>query len=278
MELTIVYRVASINKYLGFGKAVIQRLKKTSVKRNLYYEIKERVVEETLDNNRINKVNRLCKVYGLNSTKDIRARLIEILDERVFYHKDKFVAPVLHAELCKLEVKKSGKVEHSDNYHDDNLFSYLMALYVWYDGKNLMENFGIHKTTIKTDENEELEDFEDGIEAEKDSNVEILSKDIDEDDAILLEQQQFLESSARIKLGYMYNNELYTNELNLIDMKIKSDPVFRQAYNEKYNTDVSNTGIRSFITLPESVFLDDEDIELQEKNKNGNLSNIFNLM
>jgi len=279
MELTIVYRVASINKHLGFGKSVVQRLKKTSVKKNLYYEIKERVIEEHRDDNRIDKINKLCKVYGLNSTKDIRARLIEILDERVYYHKDKFIAPILHAEMCKLEVKKSGKVEHADNYHDDNIFSYLMALYVWYDGHNLMENFGIHKTTIKTDDNEDYEEFEDGIESDiKRNNIDIQSNELDEDDIILAEQLKYIEDASRYKLGYMYNNELYMQEQQELDLKMKSDPVFREAYSKKYNAPVGDTGIRTFITIPQDVFLDDDYQEEKERNKNGNLSNIFNLL
>jgi hypothetical protein len=67
-------------------------------------------------------------------------------------HKDKFISPTLHKELTGLEVKKNGKVEHSDLTHDDQIFSYLMALYVWYEGKNLRELFGIEKFGIKTEE------------------------------------------------------------------------------------------------------------------------------
>jgi hypothetical protein len=42
-----------------------------------------------------------------------------------------------------------------------------MALYVWYEGKNLMENYHIQKGTIKTDEDLEIEEYEmeDALEA-----------------------------------------------------------------------------------------------------------------
>jgi hypothetical protein len=106
----------------GFGIAVVQRLCKTSVKKNLYWELKEKVVEEEFAGAFHNKHKRLLKVYGLDSTKAVRARLIEILMERVRYHKDKFIAPILHTEMQSMEVKKTGKVEHSDNSHDDNVF------------------------------------------------------------------------------------------------------------------------------------------------------------
>ena len=142
----------------GYGVAVIQRLCKTSVKKNLYWEIKDKVIEEEFDGTRNIKRTAKVKVYGLDSNKAIRARLIEILYERVKYHKDKFIIPILHKEMCGMQVKKNGKTEHSDNTHDDNVFSYLMAMYVWYDGKDLVEKFGIRKNTIKTDEDIEIVD------------------------------------------------------------------------------------------------------------------------
>ena len=76
---------------------------------------------------------------------------MEILRERMDNHKDKFVTRQLYDEFIGLEVKRNGKIEHSANTHDDLTFSYLMALYVWYEGKNLKENFGITKQGIKTD-------------------------------------------------------------------------------------------------------------------------------
>ena len=45
VELTTNYRVASIIKLIGFGISVIQRLCKTSVKKNLYWEVKDKVIE-----------------------------------------------------------------------------------------------------------------------------------------------------------------------------------------------------------------------------------------
>ena len=62
-----------------------------------------------------------------------------------------------------MEIKRNGKVEHSDATHDDQVFSMLMALWVWYEGVNLGERYGIKKTTIKTDDevDEALDYFND---------------------------------------------------------------------------------------------------------------------
>ena len=143
-------------KLKGFGRSVIQRLVKTNVKKNLYFEIKDKVIEETVTGHMVTKRNALVKCYGLNSNREVRARLIELLYDRVNYHKDKFIAPILHQEMTGMVVKRTGKVEHSDQTHDDQVFSYLMALYVWYDGKNVMENWNLVKNTLRTDEDEEI--------------------------------------------------------------------------------------------------------------------------
>ena len=84
--MTIDYEVTFIIKLIGFGSAVIQRLVKTSVKKNLYWEIKDRVVEESYNGTRVQKQNRKVKVYGLDSTKSVRARLVEILMETISFN------------------------------------------------------------------------------------------------------------------------------------------------------------------------------------------------
>lgn len=73
-------------------------------------------------------------------------------------HKAKFISPIIYNELCTLEVKKNGKIEHSATAHDDQIFSYLMALYIWYEGKDLMERYGLEKGTLYTDEDVTVED------------------------------------------------------------------------------------------------------------------------
>ena len=123
VELTTNYRVASIIKLSGFGVSVVQRLCKTSVKKNLYWEVKDKVIEETYNGVRMDRKPRKVKVYGLDSNKAVRSRLIEILVERVTYHKDKFVAPILHNEMRAMEIKKNGKVEPPDKSHDDEVLS-----------------------------------------------------------------------------------------------------------------------------------------------------------
>lgn len=152
MEVTKSIELRSILNIKGFGLSVIAKLKETKVKKNLYYEIKDKVVEEVMQHGRLVRMSRRTKVYGVNNTHEVRDKLVELLKERVSLHKDKFISPTIHKELTGLEIKRNGKVEHSDLTHDDTISAYLMALYPWYEGHNLKELFGIEKTHIKTED------------------------------------------------------------------------------------------------------------------------------
>ena len=263
----------------GFGAAVVQRLCKTSVKKNLYWEIKDKVIEEAFNGTRMQARPRKVKVYGVDSTKAVRARLIEILMERVMYHKDKFISPILYDEMRAMEVKKSGKVEHSDKTHDDQVFSYLMALYVWYEGKNLVENFGIRKTTLKTDQNDEFTEdaFEDAIEKrEKLDYNNIIRDDIDSDklneiyeDLEWISGQKFVTSD---QLQAAQSMELYNGRNKL-------------AYNDKNAAKAMSNSVTMGVvlnpiesspmvfqtSLPDKLFLDDDygSYDLDDYDSNG---------
>ena len=187
LELTKLYRVASIKKLKGYGASVIAKLLETDLKPNLYFEIKDRIIEEKNDGIRVVKKKQKTKVYGLDSSKDKRDLLIEILRERVQYHKDKFVSPNIHDEMQHMETKRNGKVEHSSTSHDDQVFSYLMALYVWYEGVELRERYNIQKSAIKTDD-----DIDEPINSVTDNNspiveeIEFIQRDKDDEVANMI--------------------------------------------------------------------------------------------
>jgi cytochrome P450 len=98
-------------------------LLKTSIKKNLYYEIKERRDEEVINGINIKRPARRVKVYGSTSGKKKRDDLISILHQRVQHHRDKFMTREIYDELCTMVVKPNGKVEHADDAHDDLVFS-----------------------------------------------------------------------------------------------------------------------------------------------------------
>ena len=257
----------------GFGIAVVQRLCKTSVKKNLYWELKEKVIEEEFRQGMHNKHKRLLKVYGLDSTKAVRARLIEILMERVRYHKDKFICPDLHREMQSMEVKKSGKVEHSDNSHDDNVFSYLMAMYVWYDGKNLAENFGIRKTTIKTDENIDMEEaqFEDALESGINVDYSRIIEDEDEISDINRDLEWLEHDAKNFKTARQLKEDQYIQKIEDYNRIISQDRNLQEKLDNmemgvvSYKQYMSN----SYMDLPDSIFDMDQDFSGYDLNGNG---------
>lgn len=271
----------------GFGRAVVQRLVKTSVKKNLYWEVKDKVVEESYNGVRVQKQNRKVKVYGLDSTKSVRARLIEILMERVMYHKDKFVAPILLEEMKAMQVKKNGKVEHSDRSHDDQVFSYLMALYVWYDGHNLIENFGVRKTTIKTDADEDIEsvEIEDAIEAKEKIDFNGSTFEVKEEIAAELE---WIEKDSRFITTEDLVASQFIGKINARNIILANDKNAAASLEIDTGINVVNMGYavsQQVVTLPNSLFntdyddtdYDDESIQ-QHSVLAGNLSKFYDML
>lgn len=255
MELTIEYRVASIFKHKGFGSTVIAKLIKLGLKKNLYYEIKDVTVEERQDGVHAYKQKIRTKVYGLNSTREIRKLLIDILIERVENHKDKIISPIIYNELLGMEIKRNGKVEHSASTHDDQVFSMLMALYVWYEGVNLSERFGIKKTSIKTDD-----EVDEQIDYYNDDTVEIVDH-FNSDDELSDQIEQDI-NSAIAAGGISLNDFLKQREETekaYLDQLIRT-PLGEKAYRQKYSIpdDVPienhiNNGTQE--NIPDRVFL-----------------------
>lgn len=258
----------------GFGRGVVQRLVKTSVKKNLYREERDKVIEEAFNGVRLNKVKKRVMVYGTTSTKDVRARLIEILFERVRYHKDKFISEMILNEMKSMTVKKNGKIEHMDKAHDDQVFSYLMALYVWYDGKNLANNWHIEKSTIKTDQNIELDEdlFEDALEVKEHVPLENTIYDEGTEAAEAMKwieanshfvnsnliKEKEVEQTERLRYNILANNkqarEKYANERSI-------DPAM-------FENDNGN----NYVTLPMSIYTGYDDTDFSYSDDDNDLN------
>ena len=239
---------------MGFGASVLAHLIKSRIKRNLYYEIKDRVVEERFDGINTVKKTKRTKVYGFDETKESRNKLMEILRDRMEHHKGKFVSPIIYNELTTLEVKKNGRIEHSSNTHDDQVFSLLMALYVWYEGKNLMESFGIEKGTLYTDADQES-DYGDLEESHRSIMEDIDLDDLDDENNVNRDLKE-LQSVNAILYKDWEESERVKNKKAMDDLL--NTRLGRKAYSEKFHIDeddIKTTG-NVFYVIPDSVFLD----------------------
>lgn len=213
----------------GFGSSVLQMLLRTSVKKNLYYEIKDRVDEEQFDGVTVRRKPRKCKVYGATSSHKKRNELIELLHQRVQHHRDKFLTKEIYDELCTMVVKPNGKVEHADDAHDDLVFSYLWALYVFYHGEDLATRFHLMKTEIYTDDHYDETSYileEEYMENDYlDPNV---FKDATDKTAQMVDEQlEYLKSTKRITMEDFYKMQEVEEQKAL--EKIRSSKPGREA-------------------------------------------------
>ena len=161
-----------------------------------------------------------------------------------------------------MQVKKDGKVDHSQNTHDDNVFSYLMALYVWYDGVDLVEKFGIRKNTIKTDEDIEIVEGDIDTYQEKKEQLDLHQLEYDDvdDPNDLNSAYQFIEESKNFKTARQLHDETYLAELAQRETILTYNTAAREAYCKKNNIDPANfttntLGIdQSMVVLPDNLF------------------------
>lgn len=263
--------IVNVERNGGFGSSVLQTLIKSKIKRNLYYEIKDRIIEERYDGLKSERKTKKCRIYGLDETKNTRELLMEILRDRMDNHKNKFISPIIYEELCTLEVKKNGRIEHASNAHDDQIFAYLLALYVWYEGENLMERFGLEKTTIYTDASIE-EEF--GLNEEfKD-----ISSSIDEDVEEVTQQINYINSNKTTLYNDWLDSE-YNKDRDALNQLINNDKIAMRSYIEKYSMDPDELPTSTTLyTIPDNVFNDfyddkEDSISVEQKR----INNILNI-
>ena len=251
--------VVNIERNGGFGSSVIARLLQTSIRKNLFYTIKDKVVEERVLGTTIHKRTQKTKIYGSDSTKDEREQLMEILRDRVDHHKDKIISPIIYEELCGLEVKKSGKIEHSSNTHDDQIFSWLWALYIYYCGGDLMNNWGITKRVLRTDA--DLEEAVVDIHEDSENVVEDLDL-LDNED--INDQIDTIKNAPGQKLYEDWIKEETRKDDECMD-KLLRNKVVQKSLEERYHLLVPQAN-QSIQTIPTEVFMnfnkeEDENID-----------------
>lgn len=222
----------------GVGTGTLAQLMKSRIRNNLYYEIKERTIEERLGfGTKSNKRKQITKVYGVDNSKDVRERLMDLLTDRVRDHYDKFISPILLEELKNLELKKTGRIDHSANSHDDGLFSYLYSIYPLYYGKNVRENWHIDIPTLRTADDEAQEIFQDYTATESIGIVKDI-ENLDNDDMI----KDQLSKLDKTKLYQQFLAEQKAENDEAMN-KILKTQIGRDAYSRQYNINKDQMGI-----------------------------------
>lgn len=222
----------------GVGTGTLAQLMKSRIRNNLYYEIKERTIEERLGfGTKSNKRKQITKVYGVDNSKDVRERLMDLLTDRVRDHYDKFISPILLEELKNLELKKTGRIDHSANSHDDGLFSYLYSIYPLYYGKNVRENWHIDIPTLRTADDEAQEIFQNYTATESIGIVKDI-ENLDNDDMI----KDQLSKLDKTKLYQQFLAEQKAENDRAMNEILKTQ-IGRDAYSRQYNINKDQMGI-----------------------------------
>lgn len=259
--------VVNIERNGGFGSSVIARLLQTSIRKNLFYSIKDKVVEERMTGATVQRRTQKTKVYGSDSTKTDRENLMEILRDRVEYHKDKIISQTLYDELCGLEVKKSGKIEHSSNTHDDQIFSWLWALYIYYNGGDLMNNWGITKRILRTDA-----DLEEAVvDIQEDTKNVVQELDILNDPEIE-EQLNIINQAPGKQLYEDWMQEEYRKDSECMD-RLLANKAVQLSLAERYHI-VSKQNSQPMQTIPTEVFLNFHNDDMGEYRDTVNVGNL----
>lgn len=271
----------NLNIY-GFGSSVIQMLLKTSIKKNLYYEIKDRADEEVFDGTSVRKRTRKVKVYGSTSSHTKRNQLIELLHQRVQHHRDKFNTKEIYDELCTMVVKPNGKTEHADDAHDDLVFSYLWALYVFYYGQDLATRFHLMKTEIYTDDHYDETSYSLEEEYMEGENIDpSIFRSEDPATQLAEEQLKILNSAKSITFEDLYKQQVLEDQ-NALN-KLQMTPYGREAISKAYHVPVDYLEKQSkmgYVNIMDDINKNFYEDENTDPNKDprlvGNLSDMFN--
>lgn len=131
------------------GAGILDHLSYSSIANNIYFDDAKDLVEKAMSENETTEsvLKRQAaerSFYGVWTGPQSRPEMFTILADHIYNHKDKFIGEFLVRDITRLIQKPNGKIEAGSGFHDDSVMSYLIAMYVYYHGNNLML-FGFNK-------------------------------------------------------------------------------------------------------------------------------------
>ena len=139
------------------GEAVLDHLRETDIRANIYFDNSKDSVADGIDDKLdaegfVKREAARRKLYGIWTGGKSRERMFSLLEGHINEHKDKFIGEYIIDDLMKLVRTSTGKIAAGPGFHDDNIMSFLMCLYLYYFGNNL-HRFGFLRGQVP-DENE----------------------------------------------------------------------------------------------------------------------------
>lgn len=129
------------------GESIISDLRETIIAPNLYFDNSKKI-GPTVDakvsaKGFLEEEAQRRRAFGVWTGRDTRPMMMDLLEMVVKEQKDRLSGKNVVEDIIKLEIKK-GKIQASPGAHDDCVMSYLIALFVYYYGKNL-GRYGLQK-------------------------------------------------------------------------------------------------------------------------------------
>lgn len=122
------------------GESIISDLRETIIAPNIYFDNSKKI-GPTVDakvsaKGFLEEEAQRRRAFGVWTGRDTRPMMMDLLEMVVKEQKDRLTSRNLIEDILKLEIKK-GKIQATAGAHDDCVMSYLIALFVYYYGKNL---------------------------------------------------------------------------------------------------------------------------------------------
>ena len=124
----------------SYGLNILQSLVKTDLEPRILQEPRDKLAERTTKDGFLVRKKTKTLNYGVDTTIQSRKMMFELLPSIVDEEYDKINSIDLYQDIAGLERKKTGKIEHGENTHDDTLMAYLIVRYSLFAGKYLKDH------------------------------------------------------------------------------------------------------------------------------------------
>lgn len=156
------------------GDGIIDHLLHSPIAHRLYFDkakdLHEERLKEATTTESILKMKALRKSFYGVYTGSNRDDMFAILANRISRYKDSFVTKNISEDIARLE-KKGQRIEAKQGFHDDSIMSYLIAMYVLFNGNNLLY-FGLNR------HDKDIDMSNSGMKRIDDYDVSLLPEDI----------------------------------------------------------------------------------------------------
>lgn len=131
------------------GREAINCFLNTRYKYQLYYDegkLTDKVVEATDPYGSLKRAAYERRAFGFSTTGSSRPRLLAVLENLMAERKDLIDTQYMVDDVCGLIKKVNGRVEAGPGKHDDNMMSYMMGLFIYFNADyEFLEGFGIRR-------------------------------------------------------------------------------------------------------------------------------------